>query len=274
LVPYFHLPELHIAGPLKLDFFGVLSAVGTIVGAILAVRAAKKYAPGDDTPLREVAPVAVAFGLWGGHLMHLLAYHPEELSFLNLLMFWNGLSSMGGVLGALLGIFWHFHRKKRPLMPYLDALALGTAPGWAIARLGCFLVHDHPGSRTDFFLAVNFPVAGYGGPRHDLGLDDMLALIAISALLYGLARLRPKRGVLMGVLAVTYSVSRFSLDVLRAHAGDLGYVDKRYFGLTPAQYVVVGLFFVGWWLLLRKDQPPPPLGATPPGAAPAAPAPT
>jgi prolipoprotein diacylglyceryltransferase len=163
---------------------------------------------------------------------------------------WEGLSSMGGVLGALLGIGIYFRRIKQPWTPYLNALALGTAPGWTVARVGCFLVHDHPGVRTDFFLAVNFPVREFGGPRHDLGLDDALALLAITVLLYALVQLKPRQGRLMGVLAMTYSVSRFFLDTLRA--SDLAFVDRRYFGLTPAQYVVVGLFAVGVWLVVRK----------------------
>jgi phosphatidylglycerol:prolipoprotein diacylglycerol transferase len=57
----------------------------------------------------------------------------------------------------------------------------------------------------------------------------------------------------MGVLAVTYSVSRFFLDFLRA--SDLSFVDRRYLGLTPAQFIVVGLFAVGVWLLVRKAPP-------------------
>ena len=118
-----------------------------------------------------------------------------------------------------------------------------------VARIGCFLVHDHPGVRTDFFLAVDFPVRFYGGPRHDLGLYDVFVLAAISVLLYALKTRRPREGRLMGVLAVTYTPARFFLDFLRA--SDLSFVDRRYAGLTPAQYVVVGLFAAGVWLLTR-----------------------
>ncbi len=47
----------------------------------------------------------------------------------------------------------------------------------------------------------------------------------------------------MGVLAIGYSSCRFFLDFLRA--SDLSFVDKRYLGLTPAQYIVVGLWAAG-----------------------------
>jgi len=253
VIPYFELPQLTLPLGLHVDVFGVLSALGVVMGSVFAARAARVYWPGDDRPMREFVTWAVLPGLIGGHFMHLFAYHPELLTAQDpfvILRFWEGLSSMGGVLGALVGIFIFFRKEKIPINPYLDCLALGTAPGWAIARIGCFLVHDHPGTRTDFFLAVDFPVARFGGPRHDLGLYDFLALTAITALLYGVARLKPRQGRLMGLLAVTYSVQRFFTDFLRA--SDLGFVDKRYGNFTPAQFVVVGLFGVGLWLLLRQ----------------------
>ena len=158
-IPYLALPELKLPLGQKLDIFGVVSTLGVFLGAVWAMRAARRYAPGDPEPIREMSPWAVGFGLVGGHFMHIFAYHQEALvgDPWVVLRVWEGLSSMGGVLGALVGIFIAFRRMGRPLMPHLDALALGATPGWAVARFGCFLVHDHPGVKTDFFLAVNFP---------------------------------------------------------------------------------------------------------------------
>lgn len=194
------------------------------------------------------------------------AFPDRHADFVTAVKAWDGLSSMGGVLGALLGIFIYFRKEKIPLAPYLDALALGTAPGWAIARIGCYLVHDHPGWRTDFFLAVAYPERDshgifYGGPRHDLGLYDFFVLSAIAALIWAL---RPKlygRGLLMGILAVVYSVSRFCLDFLRA--SDLGFVDKRYGPFTPAQFIVTGIFIAGVRLLVLGFRQKPPQGSSP-----------
>lgn len=107
-------------------------------------------------------------------------YHPEELSRgpLQILKVWDGLSSFGGLLGGLVAAALFFRRRGIAFRPYGDALALGVAPGWAVARLGCFAVQDHPGVKTDFFLAVAFR----DGARHDLGLYDALLLFGLSAL--------------------------------------------------------------------------------------------
>jgi len=248
MLPYIELPALELPFGQKIDIFGVFSTIGVAVGALVAARAARRYGPGDDDPLRGVVTWAVMFGLYGGHFLHIFGYHPELLTASDpwlVVRFWEGLSSMGGVLGALIGIFIYFRRIKVPVSPYLDALALGTAPGWAIARIGCFFVHDHPGLKTDFPLAVAYP----GGARHDLGLYDVFVLLALTVVLNVAAQKKLKQGRLMGILAVGYSASRFVLDFLRA--SDMSFVDRRYAGLTPAQYIVVVLFAVGLWLLTR-----------------------
>ncbi|MBI3181072.1 MAG: prolipoprotein diacylglyceryl transferase [Myxococcales bacterium] len=260
MLPYVHTPSLPLPLGLKLEAFGVLSAAGTLLGAYLSVRAARKIGPGDDEPLRRVATWAIVGGLLGAHLLHVLGYHPELLAKegpVVLLRVWDGLSSMGGVLGALAGIILFFRRNRIELRPYLNALAVGATPGWAVARIGCFFAHDHPGVLTSFPLAVAYP----GGARHDLGLYDALVLAVLCVALYSLARKRRPPGFLMGVLAIGYSVPRFFLDFLRA--SDLDFVDKRYAGFTPAQIIVVVLIGVGVWLIAGKPRAGPAVVDTP-----------
>jgi phosphatidylglycerol---prolipoprotein diacylglyceryl transferase len=239
MIPWFELPTLHL-GPISIHSFGVLSAAGILLASSLISSQAKKRGL-DPSPLSDFAAWAVAFGLVGGHLMHLLLYHPEELEsggVVQLLKFWDGLSSTGGVIGGLVGALLFFRRHKLSFRDYADPIALGLAPGWAVARFGCFSVHDHPGRLTRFFLGVQFPGGAFPeGTRHDLGLYDALLLSALTGLLYALSRSAWMRGHLLGVLALFYGVGRFLLDFLRAT--DIAYADARYLGLTPAQYVCI-----------------------------------
>ena len=130
-----------------------------------------------------------------------------------ILKFWEGLSSMGGLLGGILAAAVYFRRKRLRFHDYADAFALGIAPGWGIARLGCFTVHDHPGVRTDFFLAVRFPA----GARHDLGLYEAILLFALAALLWALHRRgRPARAAPRAARGRRTALGRFLLDFLRA----------------------------------------------------------
>jgi len=249
MIPFFEIPPLQL-GPLQLHAFGALTALGIYMGAVLAARAARRYAPGTDQAVVESVPWLVLGGVVGGHLVHVLGYHPEILSrdgWGSLLRVWDGQSSMGGLMGAVITMLIVFRMKGWKIRPYLNAFALGMAPGWGIARLGCFAAHDHPGVLTDFPLAVAFP----DGARHDLGLYDALVLFTLTALLHMLARRPQPEGRLMGVLAIGYAIPRFFLDFLRAQ--DLPFVDGKIFGLTPAQYVTFILVVIGGKLILDSQ---------------------
>ncbi|HZA51401.1 MAG TPA: prolipoprotein diacylglyceryl transferase family protein [Myxococcaceae bacterium] len=251
MIPYFRPPTIDL-GIAQIEPFGIMSAAGVLVAAFLVSRAARSDGR-DAAPLQDFVLWALGGGVILGHLVHLFLYHPEELQRgpLQILKVWDGLSSMGGLIGGIIGSLIFFRRSGLKVADYADAIALGMAPGWGVARIGCFLVHDHPGKPTDFFLAVDFPPNVYpGGPRHDLGLYEALLLFGLAAVLWTLHHRRTLRGRLLPLLAVTYGTSRFLLDFLRAT--DLPYVDARYFGLTPAQYVVIALVVWGVFNLARN----------------------
>ena len=244
MIPYFEFPSLQL-GPFTLQSFGVLAAAGVALAAWLLVREAER-AGLDPAPMRDAPIWALVGGMLGGHLMHVLLYHPEELHGWQVLKFWDGLSSTGGVLGGTLALVLWFRLHRLRFTDYADVFALAVAPGWAVARIGCFTVHDHPGSLTSFPLAVAFP----GGARHDLGLYDAILLGAIALVLFRLSRSGKLAGRLLPLLALLYSVGRFFLDFLRAT--DVAYADARYHGLTPAQYVCMALFVYGAVQLVRR----------------------
>jgi phosphatidylglycerol:prolipoprotein diacylglycerol transferase len=262
VIPYFQIPPLRI-GPLAIQPFGVLAAAGVYLASVLLERRARDEDL-DPAPLNGFAIWALVGGVVGGHLVHLFFYHPEELrsfGWLQVLKVWDGLSSTGGVLGGLLAGAAYFRLRNLSFAAYGDVFALSVAPGWAVARLGCFSVHDHPGVLTTFPLAVAFPE----GARHDLGLYDALLLGAITAVLYALRRSR-LRGALLGVLALLYGIGRFLLDFLRAR--DVPYADARYGGLTPAQWFCIALVLYGvvhvTRTLRRSREAPQPRGALEP----------
>jgi phosphatidylglycerol:prolipoprotein diacylglycerol transferase len=257
MIPWFELPSVAL-GPITIQSFGVLSALGILAATLLAQVAAKRLGQ-DPQVILDFSVVGVLSGVVGGHLVHLLFYHPEELEDpWRLLRVWEGLSSMGGLLGAVVAAVVWFRVKRIRFADHADAFALGMAPGWGIARVGCFTVHDHPGVLTGFPLAVRFP----DGPRHDLGLYEAILLLSLGALLWALHRRGALRGRLLALLALVYGAARFLLDFLRAR--DVVYPDARHLGLTFAQYA--GIALVAWGAL-RLVRPP----GRPPGFAPTAP---
>ncbi|HET6338121.1 MAG TPA: prolipoprotein diacylglyceryl transferase family protein, partial [Polyangiales bacterium] len=146
--------------------------------------------------------------------------------------------------------------------------------GWFFGRMGCFVVHDHPGRITDFFLAVdnyqygNLMVA----PRHDLGLYEVLWSAAVIILFWQLDKKPRPHGFYTGLITVLYAPFRFALDFLRE-------ADAKYLGLTPGHYsslIALGLGAVVLWRAYNRPvtQLPAALVAEPAGTAPPDPAPT
>lgn len=226
------------AGPVALRPTGLLAAAGLLVGLAVAARAARRDGLDHHALVRAVV-VAAGAGLVGAHLLHLLAYEPApHADPWAVLRLGDGLSSMGGLLGGALGVALALPGARR----YLDALALGLAPGWAIGRVGCALVHDHPGLRVGRALpplTATFP----DGPRLDLGAAEAALLLALAVLLAALRRHQAARGRLLPALAVGYGAGRLLLDFLRAT--DVPGGDLRHLGLTAAQWVCLGLLAWG-----------------------------
>jgi len=255
-IPGFTLPSLHLGSWVTIQSFGVLTALGVMTAVLLAARFAGKMGR-DPQVIMDFAVVGILTGVVTGHLVHVFGYHPEELEWSwRVLKFWEGLSSMGGLVGGILAAVLWFRWKRLRFADYADALALGIAPGWGIARVGCFSVHDHPGVQTTFFLGVQgcdqctWPANQI---RHDLGLYEAILLFSLGALLWALHRRRVLEGRLLPLLAVLYGTARFFLDFLRARKGDVSYADGRILWdtLTPAQVIVACLVVYGLYRLVR-----------------------
>jgi phosphatidylglycerol---prolipoprotein diacylglyceryl transferase len=243
VIPYFEQPRLPL-GIITIHAFGVLVAVAMLVGMRMVRRRAA--ADGLD-PL--VADRLVTWTLLGGfvgaHLVDRLVYFPAETFArpITLLRFWEGLSSFGGFLGAIVGALLFFRRAAiEQRWRYLDTVAYGFPFGWIFGRLGCFLAFDHPGAPTRFFLGQTYSDHLV---RHNLGLEEALYTILIAALFHVLGRRGPRpAGFYVGLLAIVYAPVRFLFDFLRI-------VDVRYAGLTPGQWGAMGLLLVGVVIFLR-----------------------
>ncbi len=266
MIPYFNghlfsIPEIslfgHAFGPISIEMFGVLVALGVIIGDQIVVRRGVRMGlEAQDIKFMNARIVIAGFIM--AHLVSVIFYFPERIKEnpLVLLNVWSGLSSFGGFLGAALAFLYYTRREKIPALRYADAVALGLVVGWIFGRTGCFTAHDHPGLHTTFFLAVKYP--GPGGPRHDLGLDELLFAIVIAAILFRYARTPRVPGRVIGLFATLYAPVRFGLDFLRAR--DVERPDERYAGLTPAQWACILCLGVGIWLLTRPgtvETPPP-----------------
>jgi phosphatidylglycerol:prolipoprotein diacylglycerol transferase len=239
----FHLFGRQIEIPkVPIHLFGVLVAIGVIVGDRIAVAEGKKRGL-EQQDVRFLNARIVIVGFIMAHLVSVIFYFPERIKenpFV-LLNVWSGLSSFGGFLGAFLAFLYYTKKEQIPRLPYADSVALGLSVGWIFGRSGCFTAHDHPGRHTSFFLSVDYP--GPGGPRHDLGLDELLFTIVMTVILFRYAKKPRPPGHIIGLAAMMYAPVRFGLDFLRAT--DVALPDQRYAGLTPAQWACLATMVLG-----------------------------
>lgn len=274
MIPYFEQPVLSL-GPLKIHAFGVLVATSMLVGIQMTLARCKKLSLDQDLCADLLFYTLIA-GFVSAHLFAVLAYHPGEVAKnpWMLLKIWENISSYGGVLGALFGI-WLFFRWKSPPLPggtgwkYLDAMAFAFPFAWAIGRLGCTVAHDHPGAVTHFPLGVSLstPEAReyityfYGAAGrladlpearalakfayHDLGWYEFLytLLVIVPAFLVLNRKPRPT-GFFPLAFVFLYVPVRFLLDFLRVS-------DALYGGLTFAQYAGMAGFAAAVFFLFR-----------------------
>ena len=156
-----------------------------------------------------------------------------------------GWSMYGAGIGGLIGAWVWKWRSGGSIMEIGDAFGFAAPFGWFFGRIGCFLVHDHPGRVTNFPLAVADFETGTPPylPSHDLGLYDAMILATMAALFLLLSRRPRKPGFYLALVPLLHTPSRFMLDFLRAPRGEGG--DLRYLGLTPGQYAAAGLFVIG-----------------------------
>lgn len=236
MIPYFHYTVFHL-GPIPIQVWGLMVALGILTGVTLTHFLCKKSGLRVDFII-DLAVWILISALIFARIFHIVLYDSGYYLHQPLEIFkvWHGgMSSFGGFFGAALGVIVFLKKKKitfEQFLPYADRGILGLWLGWGIGRIGCFLIHDHPGTLSHFLLAVKYPEA----TRHDLGLYESLVGFGLFIIFFSVykwyPRLRP--GMVMKISILCYAGIRFGLDFLRLF-------DARYFSLTPAQWGMIGV---------------------------------
>jgi phosphatidylglycerol:prolipoprotein diacylglycerol transferase len=160
MIPYFRPEALMLlegpmdVGPVTLQNiaiqpWGVMVALAFMVGSWVCQQFAKKRGI-DPKVYADIVVWLAAGALIFGHLGHVF-YEPQTYldNPIKLLQVWNGLSSMGGFFGCTLLAVIFFRRQGIHPFRGGDILMIGLAMGVVFGRLGCFIVHDHPGQKVE-----------------------------------------------------------------------------------------------------------------------------
>jgi phosphatidylglycerol---prolipoprotein diacylglyceryl transferase len=221
----------------------------------------------DPELVYDMALYVFVGGLIGARGFYVFQYWGDRVqNFWEIFEIWKGgIVFYGSVLGGTVGFLVYRWLRWFPLLPMLDAIAPALAFGIAIGRLGCFLNGCCYGDPCTLPWAVQFPkhsppwvseVARNQIPpdaEHSLWLHPTQIYSAIDGLVLFLLLtayypLRKRDGEVMGLLLLTYPVTRFLVEHLRNDEGIFAA------GMTISQLISVGLFTFGvaYWISLSR----------------------
>jgi phosphatidylglycerol:prolipoprotein diacylglycerol transferase len=190
----------------------------------------------------------------------------------------GGLVYYGGIPTGLLAAIWICRKRNLNLLALGDVIIPSLFLGMAFGRIGCFLNGCCYGDRCDLPWGVQFPMGsvpdmalvlrGFVGADQDLTvrlhptqLYSSLDGLFLFLLTHAYFPFRPRNGAVIALGALTYPLTRFAIESLRAD--ELGQFNTS---LTISQWVSILTFAVGIvfaiWLSRRPKLSPPPRVST------------
>ncbi len=250
-------PIGHIAiGPLRLQTFGALVAMGTVVAYLAARRQIRRHQL-DVAAFESLFLWVLLGGLVGARLLYVaLNFHLYSTSPINILKVWEGgLVSYGGLLGGALAAGWYVRRRRLNFWVYADMLAPFVFLGWAFGRLGDFLTGQLVGTPSDLPWAVQ--IAG-DVPRHPVQVYATVLLLLLFLTLRGVQRYGERKPLRLpqGFMALTalglYGIERFFIEFLRDYPNSEYLFNYRTFSQAVSFSLLV-LAITGLWWKLGKQ---------------------
>jgi phosphatidylglycerol---prolipoprotein diacylglyceryl transferase len=238
-------PVLFRIGDFEITSFGVLVAVGALVGIWIFGRELRRSGlPSDGV---DAAVAGVIGGLIGAKLLWTLEFSAEA-PVTDLLFSRGGLSWFGGLVGGVGTGLWMLRRRGVPVGRALAAATPALAVGHAIGRIGCFMVGDDYGRPSNLPWAIAFPegLPPTSVPVHPTQLYEAIALAGVAWALIRSRRQGVADAVVVGRYFVLAGSIRFAIEFIRVNLQVLG-------PLTLAHLLALCLVVAGVTLILRNS---------------------
>ena len=262
------IEELFSIGSFSISPFGVMLVVSLFAAYWQLRRTMLHFQIGDEDDASAILFAVGFFGILCGKIYYAILFNDWRLIFDRAGIVWYG-----SFIGGLVALLWTLKRRRLPIARTFDATAPGLALGYAIGRIGCFLVGDDYGKPTDLPWGIAFRV---GLPRttpenlrqvfgvetppelisadgfvavHPTQLYESAAALAIWAIaLWLLRHRRLSPGNLFLVVVWLMAAERFVVEFIRVK-------DDRFIGdFTLAQMISVAIMVIGAFLVWRRRE--------------------
>jgi prolipoprotein diacylglyceryl transferase len=236
-------------GPLNLNAYGLMIAIGVIVAVRIAGRRAERTGAGTTDNLSSIALWAVPAGVVGARAYHVLTDF-EKFSgpggdFGDIVKVWQGgLGIWGGVLAGVAVGFWRAKRMNLDAWMIVSCAVPGIAVAQAIGRWGNWWNQELFGRPTDLPWALEVSdatalKAGFaeGTTFHPTFLYESIGCLLLAWALVRLERsIAPRPGMLLAWYVAGYTVIRFFIEGLRIDDA------KEFAGFRLNQWVSLAAF--------------------------------
>lgn len=259
------IEELFSIGSFSISPFGVMLVLALLSAYWQLQKGMRLAGIGDEDDASAIVFACGLGGILGGKIYYAILVGDWRMIFDRAGIVWYGSLIAGAIVFA-----WTMRRRKLPYARTFDAAAPALALGYAVGRMGCFLVGDDYGVPTDkpwgMEFRVGLPPTTAGVLRSHFGVEvppeipndafvavhptqlytvfASLVIFAFALWLRKTENLKP--GALFIVTLGLLSVERFVVEFWRAK-------DDRFFGhFTLAQMISVGIFVLMMILVMKR----------------------
>lgn len=216
-------------------WYGIIVALAFLTAVLLALRSSRKYWIEPDTILDMVliaAPVAIVFARIYYVIFSWDNYKDNLIDVFKIRD--GGLAIYGGVIGALLAVWFYTRKKKMSFLHIADYCIPYLVLGQAIGRWGNFVNQEAFGTKTDLPWRMNgiepdkylnsLPEVvdiGKFGVHPTFLYESLLDLVIFFFLIY-FRKKKKLSGEVLSLYLVFYGVGRFMIEGLRTDSLWLG----------------------------------------------------
>ena len=230
-------------GPVHIYSYGAMIALGIMAAIGFMIRLGKKENFTSNF-IYDLVFTSVVSGFIGARIFYVVQnYNFYILHPLSIFAIWEGgLIYYGGVVAALIALYFFAQWKKVKYFDMLDFIFPYLAFVHAFGRIGCFLNGCCYGRPCDLPWGIRFP--NVEGTVHPTQLYEMLVNFVI---FFFLTRLYPKRsfsGQVTALYFIFYGLGRFLIEFWRVS-------DGTWFFLSWNQWISIVLILLGVALFKR-----------------------
>ncbi len=245
-------------GPISLRAYGLMIALGVIAAVTLSQRRWQRRG-GDPEDISTIALWAVPAGLIGARLYHVITDWRFDEGWTEPFKIWHGgLGIPGGMAAGVLTALWLIHRNGWDRPGLLDAVVPSLPLAQALGRWGNWFNQELFGGPSELPWAVEIDrlrAARAGFPNattfHPTFLYESLWNLGLVVFLIWLDRTgKLRRGALLAVYILGYSVARLWLETLRVDPATE--VSGLRINLLMS---LLGIVLAGFWLVTRGRRP-------------------